>query len=1057
MPKKRVPPDKYQPALSAHFKDKINSSDNRIPQPWLQASTQPQSQAPVYDHLPANINPITSGAALQKIILCKSKEKDHPSMPRIHPSIPSHPPAINPVSASQSTTNHQLSQRSSPEKSLAPPHQVPLQITQAPLPPAKRKYDESHKEVALTAPSIAQEASQQFADKRRKEREETTKKVTTGEKHVQKKRRKQELPPTPENETPVEKPSSEDPFDIDIEFEKSTGAYLAANIERLLKVKSDLHPPKFRFDICDEAAEFNFKLLKERKFDLASLLNPTERCITSYGSEFQDVEELDPLFCNHPRWPALRHHLLHGCHYPVEEQDEETRIKDLDANIARGNHKSAGKKEKVLSDAMAKEVQKGWCLLLPADKIKEIPEAELEPLGVATRKGITETGEYIDKDRVTHDCSHEGEFSGQSLNSRIKEEELEPIMFGYCLSRIFHYIVNLRRRYPNKVIWLRKEDFKSAYRRMHLDAKTAKRVAIMVKINGKEYLLLTLRHPFGGKPGPSQFCLFSDIVVDTINDLLASEHWDEKTVYSDFIKNIPTPEFYPANIPFAQAAELIVTLPDEDQGKCDGYIDDLITACVNIGSNLCRGMAAPCTVIHAIAHQASSDTFITRDNMIALDKCIAEGAPKEVQVCLGWTMDTRKLLVSLRFHKFKAWDGEIEQVLERSSISHEGLKSIIGKLENVILIVKMGGHFMNHLYALEMRTDGKSHNFRINVGVKEDLKLHRKFLSYAHAGISMNLLTFRAPTTTIIGDASEHGLGAFNLESGRGWAWQIPEDLQGRAHINLLEFLSQFIQIWIDIIEGRIRKESCVLGTGDNTSSLGWLRRSNFRQRDEDDTDWFVKQQVARKLAFLILQVEAMLYTQWFAGRFNICTDSLSRDCHLLSPSSHELFLKTHAPKQTPVNLSIKPVPKEIVSFVTSILRQLPVKKQRFKKQKPSELLHGVAGTLSCSPSDLERHFISKECLNSKGTSSSPPLRKLLENAPSPNEIKNIWLKEQSTPPSHMYHRPSGQTLGTTPDWTQTVRLASSCKNNGEDTRTKTRIGRSRKPSQPLSSGRCTK
>ena len=74
-------------------------------------------------------------------------------------------------------------------------------------------------------------------------------------------------------------------------------------------------------------------------------------------------------------------------------------------------------------------------------------------------------------------------------------------------------------------------------------------------------------------------------------------------------------------------------------------------------------------------------------------------------------MDTRKLLVSLPFPKLKASDREIKQVLERSSISHEGLKSIIGKLENVILIVKMGGHFMNHLYALEMRTDGKSHNF----------------------------------------------------------------------------------------------------------------------------------------------------------------------------------------------------------------------------------------------------------------------------------------------------------------------------------------------------------
>ena len=30
-----------------------------------------------------------------------------------------------------------------------------------------------------------------------------------------------------------------------------------------------------------------------------------------------------------------------------------------------------------------------------------------------------------------------------------------------------------------------------------------------------------------------------------------------------------------------------------------------------------------------------------------------------------------------------------------------------------------------------------------------------------------------------------------------------------------------------------------------STSAMGWLRRSNFRQKDEDDNEWIVKQQVA--------------------------------------------------------------------------------------------------------------------------------------------------------------------------------------------------------------------
>ena len=94
----------------------------------------------------------------------------------------------------------------------------------------------------------------------------------------------------------------------------------------------------------------------------------------------------------------------------------------------------------------------------------------------------------------------------------------------------------------------------------------------------------------------------------------------------------------------------------------------------------------------------------------------------------------------------------------------------------------------------------------------------------------MNLLTFRRPNHLIIGDACEHGLGAFHVESGIGFRYIIPPELRGRAHINLLEFLTQVIQIWLDAIDGRIVKGTCVVGMGDNMSSMGWLRRSNFKE-----------------------------------------------------------------------------------------------------------------------------------------------------------------------------------------------------------------------------------
>ena len=56
------------------------------------------------------------------------------------------------------------------------------------------------------------------------------------------------------------------------------------------------------------------------------------------------------------------------------------------------------------------------------------------------------------------------------------------------------------------------------------------------------------------------------------------------------------------------------------------------------------------------------------------------------------------------------------------------------------------------------------------------------------------------------------------------------------------------MSIWFDFSEGRIKKGDCLLTMGDNISSMGWLRRSIFREEHESNLEWFAKQEVARKL-----------------------------------------------------------------------------------------------------------------------------------------------------------------------------------------------------------------
>ena len=781
------------------------------------------------------------------------------------------------------------------------------------------------------------------------------------------------------------------------------------HITSLLQRTAAMNPPTLKFEVTREAADYNFRLLTEHDFQLDHILNSPPNSVTAYGSEFKSTDHLKGLLGRHHRWAALEDRLRNGAEFPLETISDELRTMDLDAALIRGNHKSADKNLPFLAAALQSEVEKGWALIINAEDAKQYPNLELAPLGVADHLGISATGEFVSKLRVTHDLSFPGAFSQQSVNSRVDKDVLEPCMFGHTLLRVVHRIVHNRIRHPNRIIWLRKEDFKSAYRRLHLKASTAITSAVAIEMKGDNYILIPLRLPFGGAPCPSDFCVVSDIITDAINDLMDNPVWDPSEVHSPYLTQIPKAIALDNTIPFAPGRSLSVDLPDSDSGNADCFVDDIITTAVDINDNLQRIMAAPCTIIHAMAHQATDSTFINRQNMIADDKNEAEGGPEEAKICLGWILDTRRLLVQLPDHKYIAWSAQTTRLGAQNTTNSKDLSSLLGRLEHVAVVIPMFAHYLNNIRSLQITAERSSHNVRISKRVKTDLKLSLVFLAKAHQGISMNLMTFRAPNKIYINDASEHGLGGFATH-GRAWRWCIPTELQGRAHINLLEFMAQLISIWIDIIEGTTEAQDCLLGMGDSTAAMGWLRRSNFREKEESDDEWIVKQDVARKVAEIVLQADAVLYRQWFRGEDNVVADSLSRDCFYLSPSAHETFLSLTTPSQLPQNFRIRPVPDEIDSFISSMLARLPVQQLRCKPQKPSDLARSETGALSLIVSDSKNRSTSTDSPSSRRISSWQPSHKLCEKHPSLEDLERIWWKAQSVPPSHMWLRPSGQT-----------------------------------------------
>ena len=134
---------------------------------------------------------------------------------------------------------------------------------------------------------------------------------------------------------------------------------LVPHLSRLLKLEYSMSKPKFSFDVSPLAAYKNYALLLKEKFNLHKLLNAEgEFSITSYGSEFKNVEDLQDLLKCHPRWKDLKARLRNGSTWKLKELEESFRKNDLIASIKRGNHKSADIHRKFLADALSKEVKK---------------------------------------------------------------------------------------------------------------------------------------------------------------------------------------------------------------------------------------------------------------------------------------------------------------------------------------------------------------------------------------------------------------------------------------------------------------------------------------------------------------------------------------------------------------------------------------------------------------------------------------------------------------------------------------------------------------------------
>ena len=494
-------------------------------------------------------------------------------------------------------------------------------------------------------------------------------------------------------------------------------------------------PLQFEFTV--EAATYSSNLLEEVGYDLGKFIDQNPGSTISYGSKLCPLDQLEPLLTHHYSYERFKSNYINGIDYPLEPLDNEARRAILANPIERGNYKSALSDEERphVTKLMQQDVELGYGIPLTVDCVSKIQGAEVYPVGCQNQQTIDEKSNVIPKKRVTHNLSFNRR-KGQSVNQRVRKEELPGVMFGHLMRRFLHLIHHTLRNHPTKRILYNKIDVEKAYRRLHNKASIAiKCIAIWFldkmwegqyqKSDDQVAILLT-RLPFGSTPAPAEFFIASETVLDLENNLLYCQQWDPSTLSSPYTSELPPPERLANDIPFGSAEEADVSLNPIILGGTEGYIDDGACAVLNLPKNWKMVQRAAQAVVMALflVFRPLAGLFepVKRPDPASICKLLAKGGLKEIIIFLGWLIDTRHFTIALPIDKWVAWSNSIRDLKVKKFATYGDLSTLIGKLNHVCFIIPDAKYFMNNLRKMESLARRRS-KVKLTRGTINDLTL----------------------------------------------------------------------------------------------------------------------------------------------------------------------------------------------------------------------------------------------------------------------------------------------------------------------------------------------
>ena len=182
---------------------------------------------------------------------------------------------------------------------------------------------------------------------------------------------------------------------------------------------------------------------------------------------------------------------------------------------------------------------------------------------------------------------------------------------------------------------------------------------------------------------------------------LSCADWDPKTLHSPTVKpeHLLPRENPKEDEPLAKGIPPAVEVPVTLKSRKDCFVDDTVSVFLDTLENLKRELHTTPLAVHVMSrlHAWDLEEPVFRKPLLAPNKLMAEGRPAEVQIVLGWSLDARRLLVSLPEDKFRAWSLYLNGALEKGDVTGAVLESLISRLNHTSHLAPLSRHFLNHL------------------------------------------------------------------------------------------------------------------------------------------------------------------------------------------------------------------------------------------------------------------------------------------------------------------------------------------------------------------------